>query len=67
MLWILFGIGFVLVFEGLVLALAPHLYEQVVEFLAEVSVEQRRTIGLIAAGFGVLALWAATSLGVPSQ
>ena len=65
MLWILFGIGFVLVFEGLVLALAPRLYEQVVEFLVEIPLERRRNMGLVAAGFGVLILWLAKSLGLP--
>ncbi len=54
----LLGIGMVFVIEGLVLALAPSFYDQVIEMLAKTPVEQRRTIGLIAVGVGVVIVWA---------
>jgi len=51
------GLGMVFVIEGLVLALAPSFYDQVIEMLAKISIEQRRTMGLIAATFGVAMVW----------
>lgn len=49
----------VFVIEGLVLALAPSLYDQVIEMLSKTPVEQRRTIGLVAAAIGVAIIWLA--------
>jgi len=54
---ILIGLAMVFVIEGLVLALAPSYYEKVVAMLAEVSIEQRRTMGLVGAAIGIFALW----------
>lgn len=51
---ILLGIGLVFVIEGLVLALAPSFYKQIIETLDQTTVEQRRLIGLIAVFLGVL-------------
>jgi len=57
------AIGFVLVFEGLVFALAPSRIEDALRLLAELPVETRRLIGLAAIAVGVLVLWTARSLG----
>jgi len=53
------AIGFVLVFEGLVLALAPSRIEDMLRIITDLSVDQRRMIGLAAVGFGVLLVWTA--------
>jgi uncharacterized protein YjeT (DUF2065 family) len=56
---ILTGIALVLLIEGLVYALAPSLVERVLEALAAMPVETRRTLGLVTAATGVLLLWIA--------
>ncbi|MBS0126151.1 DUF2065 domain-containing protein [Thetidibacter halocola] len=56
---ILTGIALVLLIEGLVYALAPSLVERVLEALATMPVETRRTLGLVTAATGVLLLWIA--------
>ncbi|MCA8880491.1 MAG: DUF2065 domain-containing protein [Rhodobacteraceae bacterium] len=56
---LLLAVGFVLVFEGLVLALAPSRLEDMVRMLAQIPVETRRTIGLSALAAGVVLLWVA--------
>lgn len=61
---IVFGLGMVLVVEGLVLALAPSRIEDVLELLRRIPVEVRRIIGLGAVALGVAAIWLARSLGV---
>lgn len=53
------GLGMVFVIEGLVLALAPSFYDQVIEMLAKTPVEQRRMMGLVAAALGVFVIWIA--------
>ncbi len=57
---LLLGIGMVFVIEGLVLALAPSFYDQVIEMLAKTPMEQRRVAGLVAAAIGVLIVWLVT-------
>lgn len=59
---LLLAAGFVLVFEGLVLALAPSRIEDAIDLLARLPVETRRTIGLTALAVGVAALWLARHL-----
>jgi uncharacterized protein YjeT (DUF2065 family) len=54
---ILLGLGLVLVFEGLVLALLPNRLEEIVRMIGEMPVETRRTIGLGAVAAGVLLVW----------
>ena len=49
--------GFVLVFEGLVLALAPGRLEDAVRLLMQLPVETRRLLGLIGLAAGVALLW----------
>jgi uncharacterized protein len=51
---LLFGLGIVLAFEGLVLALAPKRIEEAMALFARLSVETRRGIGLGALALGVL-------------
>ena len=59
---ILLGIGLVLVFEGLVFALAPSRLEELVRVIAEIPVETRRTMGLAAVAIGVLLVWSARAV-----
>ena len=54
---ILVGLGLVLVIEGLVLALAPALYDEIVEFVRRMPVETRRRAGLVAVVAGVALIW----------
>ncbi len=56
---LLLGIGMVFVFEGLVLALAPSFYDQVIEMLAKTPMDQRRMMGLIATALGIFIIWLA--------
>lgn len=60
---ILMAAGFVLVFEGLVFALAPNRLEDLIEALSQLSPDTRRVFGLIALGCGVALLWWAKSIG----
>ena len=56
---IFLGLGLVLVFEGLVFALAPSRLEDLVKLIAEMPIETRRAIGLGAVAIGVLLVWLA--------
>ena len=56
---VLLAIGFVLVFEGLVLALAPSRLEEGLRLHATLPVDRRRLIGLGALAAGVAVLWVA--------
>lgn len=58
---ILLGLGLVLVFEGLVFALAPSRLEELVKLIAEMPLETRRTIGLGAMAIGLVLVWLARS------
>jgi len=56
---LLLGLGMVLVFEGLVFALAPSRFEDMLRLIQQVPVETRRLIGLVAITLGaVLVSWA---------
>lgn len=55
----LLAIGFVLVFEGLVLALAPSRLEEMMRMLSQIPVDTRRAFGIGAVATGVLLLWIA--------
>lgn len=61
---VLFGLGMVLVVEGLVLALAPGRLEAVLDLIRSIPVETRRMIGLAAVAAGVALVWLARSLGL---
>ncbi|MDJ0639945.1 MAG: DUF2065 domain-containing protein [Paracoccaceae bacterium] len=54
---ILLGLGLVLVFEGLVLALLPGRLEEIIRMLEEIPLETRRLFGLGAVALGVLLVW----------
>lgn len=57
MTWLLTAIGIILVFEGLVFALAPARLESLLRALAGLSLENRRLLGLTALACGVAMLW----------
>ena len=52
MIWLLLGLGLVLVIEGLALALAPSRIRAVLEFLASLPPDRARLIGLLAVALG---------------
>lgn len=56
---ILLGLGLVLVFEGLVLALMPNRLEELIKMINEIPVETRRNFGLAAVAVGVFLVWLA--------
>ena len=56
------GLGLVLVFEGLVFALAPSRLEELIRLISETPVETRRAIGLAAVAAGVLLVWLSGAL-----
>ena len=49
---ILYGLGLVLVIEGLVYVLAPHFVEKMLISLKEMRIEQRRLVGACMALLG---------------
>ena len=51
------AIGCVLCVEGLVLALAPSRLEDLILFLARISFNTRRRIGLFALALGIVLVW----------
>jgi len=55
----LLALGLVLVVEGLVYALAPHLVEQMLAALRAIPPDQRRLIGLGALTLGLALVWLA--------
>lgn len=54
---ILLGLGLVLVFEGLVLALLPNRLEELIRLVGELPVDTRRLMGLAAVAAGVFLVW----------
>ncbi len=54
---LLVGLGLAAVIEGLVLALAPLRYEDLLRFLAAIPPETRRLLGLGVLAFGVGLVW----------
>ncbi len=55
--FILLGLGLVLVFEGLVLALLPNRLEEIIRIIENMPIETRRMIGLGAVAIGVFLVW----------
>ena len=53
---ILYGLGLVLIIEGLVYVLAPHFVEKMLASLKEMRNEQRRLVGACMALLGSLIL-----------
>ncbi|WP_371036615.1 DUF2065 domain-containing protein [Rhodosalinus sp. FB01] len=62
--YLLFGLGFALVLEGLVYALAPRIVEDLLAALRALPPETRRLLGLVAISIGAVFLWAASALGL---
>lgn len=56
---LLLGLGLVAVIEGLVLALAPLRFEDILKAMGELSRDQRRTMGVIVVAVGVALVWIA--------
>lgn len=56
MVWLLTGLGLVLLIEGLVYALAPSLVEDLLAALRAMPIEQRRLVGLAAMAAGAVLL-----------
>lgn len=56
---ILLAIGLVLVIEGLVLALAPKRWENILRLIATLPIDTRRLIGLVSVAIGVGLVWLA--------
>jgi len=54
---VLFGLGLVLVIEGLALALAPRRIEDALRALVALRPDQRRALGLCALAAGVALVW----------
>jgi len=56
---ILLGIGLVLVFEGLVFALAPSRLDDLIRAIADIPPDTRRLLGLICVAIGTGLVWLA--------
>ncbi len=59
---VLLGIGLVLVFEGLVLALLPNRLEELIQLISDLPIETRRAFGLGAVALGVVFVWISVGL-----
>ncbi|WP_417524513.1 DUF2065 domain-containing protein [Marinovum sp.] len=57
------ALGLVLIVEGLAYALAPSLVEHLLETLRTLPEAQRRNVGLMALGLGVVLVWIGKTLG----
>ena len=55
------AIGLVLVVEGLVVALAPSRFDDMLKALAEIPPDTRKMLGLCAVALGVFLVWLAKS------
>ncbi len=56
---LLLGFGLVAVIEGLVLALAPLRFEDLLKAMGELSRDQRRSLGVAVVAVGVVLVWLA--------
>ena len=63
MAWVLMATGLALVVEGLVWALAPHIVEQLLAALRELTLDERRLAGFAAIALGLALVWAGRNLG----
>lgn len=59
---LILGIGMVLVFEGLVFALAPSRLEDMLRLISQIPLETRRLIGLGATAIGAVLISLGMSL-----
>jgi len=51
------ALALVLVIEGLFLAVFPHRLRQILQMLEQLTPENLRVAGLVAAGLGVFCVW----------
>ena len=58
---LLMALGLVAVIEGLVLALVPLRFEDLLKALRDIPVQTRRNIGLSFVAIGVIIVWIARS------
>ena len=56
---LLLGLGLVAVLEGLVLALAPLRFEDLLKSMQEMSSDKRRSLGVVIVAIGVGLVWLA--------
>ncbi len=63
MVYVLTGLGLVLLIEGLVYALAPSLIEDLLAALRSLTLEQRRLFGLLTMALGACILTVAHLVG----
>ncbi|WP_203227965.1 DUF2065 domain-containing protein [Roseovarius dicentrarchi] len=59
----LLALGLVLIVEGLIYALAPHIVEDMLAALRAMPPEARRMLGLAAFASGIFMVWLAKALG----
>ena len=59
---LLWGLGLVLLIEGLVYGLAPHVIDQLLEQLKSMPYQARQIFGLSTALAGAMLLWAVRAL-----
>lgn len=59
---LLLALGLMAAIEGLVLALAPLRFEELVKTLGSLSEQQKRGIGLAILAFGVALVWVAKTI-----
>ncbi len=57
---IFLGLGLVLVFEGLVLALLPNRLEELIQMISNMPLDTRRLLGLAAVALGTFLIWLST-------
>lgn len=60
---VLLALGLVLIFEGLVITLAPRYLEQILRLLLALGQDQRRMIGLLALALGGVLVTLAQVIG----
>ncbi|MCP5088957.1 MAG: DUF2065 domain-containing protein [Rhodobacteraceae bacterium] len=60
---LLLALGLMAVIEGLVLALAPLRFEDILKALQQLSIQQRRSLGLAVVTGGVVLVWLAKQMG----
>ncbi|MEJ6710271.1 MAG: DUF2065 domain-containing protein [Amylibacter sp.] len=58
---LILALGLVAVIEGLVLALVPLRFDDLLKVLSQIPVQKRRNIGLGIVAFGVLIVWVSRS------
>lgn len=59
---LLLGLGLVAVIEGLVLALAPLRFEDLLKSMSKLTKENRRSIGVFLVALGVGLVWVAKNI-----